>query len=55
MEDEWDLAESRSGFAYNDIIQHWILEVKFFGQEYLSPLLGRLLALSFQNSTWLEK
>ena len=55
MEDEWDLAESRSGFAYNDIIQHWILEVKFFGQEHLSPLLGRLLALSFQNSKWLEK
>ena len=55
MEDEWDLAESRSGFAYNDIIQHWILEVKFFGQEHLSPLLGRLLALSFQNSTWLDK
>ena len=55
MENEWDLAESRSGFAYNEIIRHWILQFKFFGQEHLSPLLGRLLALSFQNSNWLEK
>jgi predicted amidophosphoribosyltransferase len=55
MEDDWDLVESRSEFAYNNIIQHWILQLKFFGQEHLSQLLGRLLALSFQNSTWLEK
>ena len=55
MEDDWDLAESQSGFVYNDIIRHWILQLKFFRQEHLSPLLGRLLALSFQNSRWLEK
>ena len=55
MDEDWDITESRSGFAYNDIIRHWILQFKFFGQEHLSPLLGRLLALSFQNSKWLEK
>jgi predicted amidophosphoribosyltransferase len=55
LEDDWDLAESQSRFAYNEIIRHWILQLKFFGQELLSPILGRLLALSFQNSTWLEK
>jgi ComF family protein len=55
LEDIWDLDESRSGFAYNDTIRHWILQLKFFGKQHLSPLLGRLLALSFQNSTWLEK
>ena len=55
MEDDWDLAEYQSGFTYNDIIQHWILKLKFFGQEYLSTLLGRLLAPSFQNRTWLGK
>ena len=55
LEDVWDLAESRSGFAYNETVRDWILQLKFFGQEHLSPLLGRLLALSFQNSNWLEK
>jgi ComF family protein len=55
LDDIWDLDESRSGFAYNETIRHWILQLKFFGQEHLSPLLGRLLALSFQNSTWLER
>lgn len=30
LEDIWDLDESRSGFAYNDTIRHWILQLKFF-------------------------
>ena len=55
IEDIWELDESRSVFAYDDIVRHWILQLKFYGKEHLSPLLGRLLALSFQNSNWLEK
>ena len=55
IEDIWELDETRSVFAYDDIVRHWILQLKFYGKENLSPLLGRLLALSFQNSNWLEK
>ncbi|MBS1255517.1 MAG: hypothetical protein MAG581_01325 [Deltaproteobacteria bacterium] len=55
MEEVWDLYESRSGFEYTDLIRDWILRLKFYGQEHLAPLLGRLLALNFQNNNWLEK
>ena len=55
MEAARDLAESRSGCAYNEIIWHWILQFKLFGQEYLSLLFGRLLELILQNGNWLEK
>ncbi len=55
IEDIWELDETRSVFAYDDIVRHWILQLKFYGKENLSPLLGRLLTLSFQNSNWLEK
>ena len=55
MEDVWDFDETWSCFAYNDIIQHWILKLKFYGKEHLSQLLGRLLALNFQNNNWLVK
>ena len=49
-----ELYETRSVFAYDDIVQDWILQLKFYGKEHLSPLLGRLLTLSFHNSNWLE-
>ena len=49
MEDVWDLYESRSGFEYIGIIRDWILRLKFYGQEYLAPILGRLLALNFKK------
>tara|TARA_B100001013_G_scaffold299604_1_gene200771 strand:+ start:119 stop:673 length:555 start_codon:yes stop_codon:yes gene_type:complete len=55
MEDVWDLYESRSGFEYIGIIRDWILRLKFYRQEFLAPMLGRLLALNFQNNNWLEK
>ena len=55
MEDVWDLYESCSGFEYIGIIRDWILRLKFYGQEFLAPMLGRLLALNFQNNNWLEK
>ena len=54
IEDIWELDESRSVFAYDDIVLHWIMQLKFYGNEHLSPLLGRLLAMSFQNINWLE-
>ena len=55
LEDFQNIDESRSGFVYNEIVQDWILQLKFFVQYHLSSLLGRLLALSFQNRTWLVK
>ena len=53
--DIWGLDESRSFFAYSDIVRHWILQLIFYGKEYSSPLLERFLALNFQNSNRLEK
>ena len=55
LEDVQNIDESRSGFVYNEIVRDWILQLKFFVQYHLSSLLGRLLALSFQNRTWLVK
>ena len=55
LEGVQNVDESRSGFVYNGIVRDWILQLKFFVQYHLSSLLGRLLALSFQNRTWLVK
>ena len=55
LEDVQNIDESRSGFVYNEIVRDWILQLKFLVQYHLSSLLGRLLALSFQNRTWLVK
>ena len=50
LDNIWELDEFRSVFNYDEIFRHWILQLKFYVKEHLSPLLGRLLALSFQNS-----
>ena len=55
LEDAQNKDESRCGFVYNEIVRDWILQLKFFVQYHLYSLLGRLLALSFQNKTWLAK
>ena len=55
LEDVQNIDESRCGFVYNEIVRDWILQLKFFVQYHLSSLLGRLLALSFQNRTWFVK
>ena len=55
LEDIWELDETRIIVAYDDIVRHCILQLKFYGKEHLSPLMGRLLELSFHKSKWLEK
>ena len=49
IEDIWELDETWSVLAYDDIVRHWILQLKFYGKKHLSTLLGTSISVEFSK------
>ena len=55
LENVQNIDESWSGSTNNEIVRDWILQLQLLVQYHSSLLLGRILAISFENRTWLVK